>query len=404
MILKQRKSTEVKKNMERDKRKITWKHILPEIGCMALAVLGILAVSALQKKTMDITISRAVMAVLGIGVTGFHYRRQFLADKLDYDNGEHFYRFWLCFLAGMPVAFVCIFLPLSGWPFMAVYVLLSLFGNMSTGMLAATALMVIPVMGSGALASTFFLYFISGMFAVSLFQHMDNEFRAGIPLFLSLFCLFLCETAIVVLPANARLNVESFVIPISNVIISCVLLVGILKLFSGYVVYKYRLKYLELNDNESPLFLAFKENNREEFFHTIHTTYFCERIALRLLLDVDALKCAGYYHKLGDKLAELLSEKQFPPKAEEILSEYNKKQYLHKETAVLVCSETVIGAILLVHKKNQEKTIDYDQIIDAVFKHFEEKNTFKNCDISMREMNTVHNIFKEEKLYYDFLR
>ena len=404
MILKQRKSIEVKETMERDKQKITRKYILPETGCMILTALCVLGISLLQKKSFDITISRIVMAVLGIAVTGFHYRRQYFSDKLDYDNGEHFYRFWLCFLISILVAFACVFLPLSGWPFIVVYVLLSLFSNMNTGMLAATALMVIPVMGSSASANTFFLYFISGMFAVSLFQHIGNEFKTGIPLFLSLLCLFLCETANVVLPANARLNIELFVIPVSNVIISCVLLVGILKMFSGLVVYKYRIKYLELNDNESKLFLDFKENNREEYFHTIHTTYFCERIALRLNFDVDALKCAGYYHRFGEKLNELIEEKQFPPKAEAILTEYGKKQYMQKETAVLVCSETVIGAILMVHKKSQDKSIDYEQIIDAVFKRFEEKNTFRMCDISIKELNIMHTIFKEEKLYYDFLR
>jgi hypothetical protein len=118
----------------------------------------------------------------------------------------------------------------------------------------------------------------------------------------------LCETANVVLPANARLNAELFVIPTANVIISCLLLVGILKLFSGMVIYKYRLKYLELNDNESPVFLEFKEKNKEEYMHMIHTTYFCERIALRLSFDVDALKCAGYYHKLVDKQKEMMED------------------------------------------------------------------------------------------------
>ncbi len=404
MILKQRKSTEARKSMERDKRKITFKYLLPEIGCMALTELCIIIVTMLQKKAFDVTVSCVVMAVLGVAVTGFEYRRLFLLDKLDYDNGEHFYRFWICYLCGILVSVICIFLPYGGWPFLAVYVLLSLFSNMSTGMLAATSLMVIPVMCSQASANTFFLYFISGMFAVCLFRFTNNEFKTGIPVFLSLLCLFLCETANVVLPANARLNAELFVIPIANVIISCLLLVGILKLFSGMVVYKYRLRYLELNDNESPLFLEFKEKNKEEYMHMIHTTYFCERIALRLSFDVDALKCAGYYYKLGDKLKELLEEKQFPPKAEEILTEYGKKQYLSKETAVLLCAETVIGAVLLVHKKSQDKNIDYSQIIDAVFERFEDKKTFSKCDISIKELNMMHNIFKEEKLYYDFLR
>ena len=42
----------------------------------------------------------------------------------------------------------------------------------------------------GQSVGIFFPVFISGVFAACLFQHLEQEFAIGIPLFLSLFCLF----------------------------------------------------------------------------------------------------------------------------------------------------------------------------------------------------------------------
>ena len=54
----------------------------------------------------------------------------------------------------------------------------------------------------------------------------------------------------VVLVANARPDFEMFVIPVVNVIISSILLLGCLKMFSSMVVYKHREKYLDVIDSE----------------------------------------------------------------------------------------------------------------------------------------------------------
>lgn len=111
--------------------------------------------------------------------------------------------------------------------------------------------------------------------------------------------LLVCETATVVLFANERLDMELFVVPGANVIISGVLLLGILKLFSQSVTYRYRVTYLELTAPECELLSRLKEEAREDYYQSMHTAYFCERIARKLELDVQAVKAAGFYHKIG---------------------------------------------------------------------------------------------------------
>lgn len=392
--------------MAENKPKITWRNLFPEFLSIFFTAAGILKISLLRQKTSDVMLSHMILGVAGVAILGFCMRQAYLDGELDYDNGQHYLRFWLCFLIGIAGAFVCAFLPTGGWPFLPVFVMLALFANMSVGILAGAVLLVISVMLSGASAMLFLLYFLSGAFAVVLFRNLDRDFRIGMRMILSLLCLLLCETAGRVLLANERLNLESFVIPAANIIISGIMLIGILKLFSSLVIYKYREKYLELNDTENPLLAECRNYAKEDYMHSVHTAYFCERIAGRLSLDVEALKCAGYYHRLCGRNPQLIEEQAFPPKAREILTEFfdKKRPVRHTETAVLVCADTVMNTVQHLVEKSQGRGLDYDYIIDGVFKHFMEAETFSQCDISMREFKTMWGIFKEEKLYYDFLR
>lgn len=387
--------------MEENKRKLSWKLFPAELAILILGGAGIWFFGGIRQIARDRLLGGCVMALLGLAVTGFHFRREYLRGELDYNNEEHIYRFWLCMGVGLAVAFACGFLPVAAWPFLLVYVLLSLFSNMSTGMLAATVLLMISVTLSGGSVNGFALYLVSGTFAVSLFRHLESDFHFGIPLFLSILCLLVCETAGIVLTVNARPDIEMFVIPAVNMIISSILLLGCLKIFSSVVVYQHRETYLDINDTENPVLVELREKNRQKYMLTIHTTYFCERIAKQLGLDIDALKCAGYYHLLKENV-----ENQFPPAAAEILSDYwhNKKRPRLKETAVLLCADTVVGSISQIIQKEPKKNVDYDKLIDAMFERFLADGSFERCNLTIEQFRMMQRIFKEEKLYYDFLR
>ncbi len=392
--------------MEENRQKITWRMMVPEILSIVITAAGIYGISLIRRITAQVMLSNIVLGIVGIAILGFHVRQAYLEQELDYDNGEHYYRFWTCFLIGLAGAFVCAFLPIAGWPYLTIYVLLSLFGNMSTGVLAASVLLMISVVLGGGTTPIFLLYFLTGLFAVILFRNLDSSFKIGLKMFLSLLCLLVCETAVVVLLANERLSVELFVVPTVNIIISGILLFVILKCFSSLVIYKYREKYLELNDTENAILAEYRASSKTEYMHSVHTAYFCERIAAKLSLDIDDLKCAGYYHKIGEANPDILEEQQFPPRVKEILREYfeKKRSVTKKETVVLICADTVMNTIQYMISKSQERGLNYDYIIDNVFKHLSETDTFGHCDITMKEIKTMQSIFKEEKLYYDFLR
>ena len=393
--------------MAGSKNKKTSAMLLAEIGCMLLAAAGIcgLVYSGLVKQGTDYMLAHIVFVVLGIGTVGFGIRRGMLTGDLDYDNGDYPGRFWLCFLSGLVVSFVCFFLPSAAWPFLPIYIALSLYSNVAIGVLAATTLLAVPVWLTDVGLEVFLLYLISGFWGALLFKNIKSGFKTGLPFVLSMAGFLICETAGTVLVINARPGVESFVVPGINLIVSGILVLGILKTFFSKVVYKYRENYLDLNDPENEILGALKQSDKKAYMKSIHTAYFCERIALKLCLHSDALKCAGYYHGLGQVLEEDRSL-CFPPEVRLILAEYlsKGKPILHKETAVLIASENIVGMILSLLEQANGGKVDYDKVIDAVFKRYQEAGTFKQCDISMKEFFAMQKIFKEEKLYYDFLR
>lgn len=391
--------------MEENRRSIGWRFYLAEFLILVLGVSGMWLLGSVKKEAADRLLGNCVMTTLGLAMTGFQFRRECVNKKLEYNNGEHPFRFLICLCIGLFMAFACGFLPVGGWPFLPVFVMLSLFGSMSVGILASSVLLLLSVLLSGGSVGIYALYLFSGMFAVTLFQHLENEFKIGMPLVLSILFLLVCETANIVLVANARPDFEMFVIPVVNMIISSILLLGLLKLFSSTVVYQYREKYLDINDTENPALAKLKQEKRQDYMHCIHTAYFCERIGKQLALDVDALKCAAYYFKLGDGLERLMEEKQFPPAVRGILFEYkNRKQGVTKrETAVLLCSDTIVGSVTYMLQKGSDRQVDYDKVIDAIFKKMYEDGSFDRCNITVEELRVMQRIFKEEKLYYDFL-
>lgn len=406
--MRQGKSPEAEETgMEENKRIYNWKYYLAELGVLILGTAGVWALGRIRGEVPDRLLGNCVMALFGLAVTGFQFRREYLKGALDYDNGEHGARFWFFVVMGLLTALLCgALLPVGGWPFLAVFLALALFSNMSTGIVASVMLLLIAVLISGCGMGGFFLYLVSGVFGIALFQHLEADFRIGIPLFLSVLCLMVCEMANVILVAEKRPDMELFMIPVANLIVNGVLLLGCLRLFFAKVIYRYQGKYLELNDTGNPVLVELKQHNKSEYLHSVHTAYFCERIAKRLGLDADALKCAGYYYCMGEGLEKMMGEKGFPPAAGKILEEYMtcRKRVRNKETAVLICCDAILASVLLLYEKEPSGKVDFDRMIDDVFDKFLRDGSFDHCNLTLEELCVMQSIFKEEKLYYGFLR
>ncbi len=355
-----------------------------------------------------------VMSGIGVGTLLFLMAQSNLFSLYDYDNQEHDFRFAICFLLSLVLSVVCGYFPAEGWPYVAVFLLLSLFSNTVIGITAGMVLLIISILISGAGVDIFCLYGISGIACACLFRKLDDSYKVGIPLFVSLGIVAMSLTANIVLLTNEKMRLELFIVPFMNLFVTGFLLVIILKIFSSLVIFKYRDKYMEINDPECELLVQLKEYSKDEYYKAVHTAYFCDRIARKLSLDADAVKACGYYHNIGKlkggqmlkAIQEICEEYEFPAPVRTILNEYldKNKKIKKKETAVLLFSDAMITSILFLFSKDAKADLDYGQVIETVFRKKIESQVLSECEITMQEINTMKKIFKEEQLYYDFLR
>lgn len=355
----------------------------------------------------------AILAGTGAFLTCFLFLSE--KDRLSEKNASpaRTSRFAISYGICLAVSLCCAFLPPAGWPFLVVFVMMSLFCGFLPGICGGISFLTFSVLLAGADISIFALYVLTGLLGACLFSRLDEKYRIALPLFVSLSFLFAAETACVVLFANETLKWELFLIPALNVIISLILLLILLKVYSGMEIFKYRIKYLEINDQEFELLVNIKEKDKNVYYRAVHAAYFSERIAQALSLDADAAKTAAYYANAGIlyKEPEKDLEKEFvsygfPPYARQLLRELTGKNtgIRHKEAAVVYMADAVISSILYLFEKKQDTKTDYAAVIETVFQKKWESGSLKNSELTFAEWNRMKKIFKEEKLYYDFLR
>ena len=318
----------------------------------------------------------AILAGTGAFLTCFLFLSE--KDRLSEKNASpaRTSRFAISYGICLAVSLCCAFLPPAGWPFLVVFVMMSLFCGFLPGICGGISFLTFSVLLAGADISIFALYVLTGLLGACLFSRLDEKYRIALPLFVSLSFLFAAETACVVLFANETLKWELFLIPALNVIISLILLLILLKVYSGMEIFKYRIKYLEINDQEFELLVNIKEKDKNAYYRAVHAAYFSERIAQALSLDADAAKTAAYYANAGIlyKEPEKDLEKEFvsygfPPYARQLLRELTVKNtgIRHKEAAVVYMADAVISSILYLFEKKQDTKTDYAAVIETVF-------------------------------------
>lgn len=370
--------------------------------------------SMLYHDHTDQMIRNVVMILAGTGVVIFSFVMSEINGFFIYRNEGRYGRFSITYLFCLAAAVFLPYLPVTGWPFLVFFILLGMFSNGITGLVAGSLCLLLSVNFAGCDYAIFWLYFISGMAGILVFSNLDEDFKVGIPMLISMMILALCLTANVILFSQERLSVGQFMIPAINLMVCCILLLVILKMVSSTVIHRYRDKYMEINDPECPLLVQLKELSKEEYYHAIHTAYLSDKIARNLGFDAAAVKACGYYHKIGklkgentwENVSSICDKYHFPPKTKQILKEYvdPDAKVVSKETIVVLFADCIVSSILYLFAKDPKAELDYAQLIDTVFRKKFETDELLGNDISLAHLHQMKKIFLQEKLYYDFLR
>lgn len=405
------KSSEVNSNLNDLGRK---SRRLQEVLLFLLTVAGSGLASYLYKRTEIQTAGLMILAAVGIVAVIFSIEQAFFKGSLLFDNGEHLMRFTLLYFVFLCGSLLFPLLPVGGWPYLAVFIGLMIFSNQVVGISAGTVLLMITSLLYGGNGSEFFIYFIGGLIGATVFSYVDVAFRVVLPLVISLMMQMVCLSIQEVLFVNETLHLDMFLIPAVNLLVCMILLLILLKYFSFAVIYSKRDLYMDINDPECQLLVELKNSSKDEYYHTIHTAYLCDRIARKLNMDDALVKACGYYHRIGvikgennwENVNAILEENQFPQRVKEVLKEYLDKSEIirSKETVVLLFSDTVISSISYLFSKDPKIQLDYEKIIESIFKKRIESGVIEHSDLSFGELQEMKKILMEEKLYYDFLR
>jgi membrane-associated HD superfamily phosphohydrolase len=413
-----------------------------EIMVFSIILTAFWLTERLMGRPVHRVIADMVMAALGLGAVGLMLRMTYLHEQLDYDNDKHLHRFWVMFLIGGGIALLCGVLPVGGWPYVVIYIALALYGTQSLGILSASVLLMLSIIVKDGDVSAFMIYFICGIVGTILFRKLESDMKVMIPLLISQMVLFVCETAYLLVQHPSGIESELFVIPFVNVVVSSVMLIGILKLFFSGVLLKEKYIYCDLLNPEGSQLSDFKGRNRESYYLCMHTAYFCDRIARKLGLNPDPVKTAGFYQKIGTILKEddtgkehdpaqaatnrdkqVVSEKKgstaeweiveryllknkFPEKARSILKEYlvEGERIVSKEATILIFADAVVSSVSYLFSKDPKIHPDFDKLVEGVFRKGLDSGLLIDSSLTQRELTQMRKIFKEEKLYYDFIR
>lgn len=397
--------------MEKSKDKDGLKEVVIFLMTAAAAVLG----SYLYQNTIYEAVRIVILIMLMTGILIFVIKQSRIGESFLFDNKDNFWRFTLLYGAFLVGSVIFPLLPASGWPYLAAFVGLTLFSNQLIGICGGSVLLLLTVLlGKTYTIEEFVIYFCCGILGAMLFATVNEQFKVGIPLLISLLMQFLCLCLKEVLMVNEKLHAEMFLIPAVNVLVCLILLLIILKFFSFSIIYRNKDRYMDINDPECSLLVELKNYSKEEYYHAVHTAYLCDRIAKRLGADADVARAGGYYHKIGllkgqntwENTKQVLTEAEFPEQVHVILKEYlDKDERIHsKETVILLISDTVISSISYLFSKDPTAQLDYEKLVQAVFKKNEENGLIRYSQISLGELEEMKKILAEEKLYYDFLR
>lgn len=360
-------------------------------------------------------ICNVIMIMLGTGCVLFVLASSEINGLYYYKYQGSYEKFLLCYLISLTAGVFFPLLPVVGWPFLVIFVMLGLFSNSISGLTAGSVcLMMSVILENSGSHHEFMLYFFSGLVGILVFSRLDESFKIGLPTFISLLCLFLCLVTNVVLFEQERLTLSQFTTVLINLMVTFILLFIILKLFSFSVIHKYRERYMELNDPECQLLVELKEKDKNEYFRAIHTAYLGEKIAKRLGLPNAPVKACGYYHRIGilrgentwENVSEICNEYRFPPEVRKLLKEYLDmvENIESAETCVVLFADYIVSSIIFLFAKDPKAELDFDQIIDTVFRTTLEDGGLIKNKITYAQLQEMIKIFREEKLYYDFLR
>lgn len=322
-------------------------------------------------------------------------------------------RFTCVFCLAAVIVLVQNAMPYTIWMYSLLAVSFILVSNLQIAVFAYFYVLTLQALSSFMDIHIFLGYAVIGMVSLILFGNMDREFRFQFPLFATLLFQFV-GVNLIDFCQNYVLSFDVILFAAIQCFVTFFLLSFVLYLVSHYIIHKEENRFAEINDPEYVLLTELKKRNEKEYYHAIHTAYFCEKIAKKIGANEMLCKAGGYYHKIGKlrgkknlkNIYAIANEHRFPLSLVDLLKEYCGKNSMptSKEVAIVIFADAMVSSVMFLFEQDKNAVLDYKRLANVVFQKQLDAGILKHCKITMEELNLIQDTFMEENLYYDFLR
>ncbi|MCD8037500.1 MAG: hypothetical protein LUE96_00150 [Lachnospiraceae bacterium] len=405
------------------KEEARWQKALLSVLMLLISIPSAAAAAYLYGKSVRDIFMLILITAACFGTVIFSLVQSEIFGTLHYDNGGHYVRFVIIFLFSTAASCLLPTLQNEAWAVPSIALALSLFSNTVTGVLAYAGLLGVCVYLASEELLVFLLYFLMGVIFAVLFEKLDEDYKTGAPMLVAMILYVTVMIAKLVFENHGLVSDDTLAVAVINIFITFIIMLAVLRFYCAVAIDREKGKYLVINDQEYKLLAKYKEEDRQLYYNAIHTAYFAEKTARLLHMDVDVAKNGGYYHRImakecktqGKTLEQICSENKFPPKAVQLLQEYNYKflPVKMRETVAVYIADNVVSAIMyLIGRKNSgqdgadadKSAPDYGKIAVAVLHRKIDSGILNDSDISLADLGGLEKIYTGEKLYYDFLR
>lgn len=298
------------------------------------------------------------------------------------------------------------------FPYMSAAVLFTLLSNYGVGTALYIHFMMVAALLNGFDTGTAFMYLLSGIIGCCIARSAEKSYSIWRTVGSMLGQYIVLYVAYRFLEhMNDYTELWWFG---GGILVNFCVLYILLHLFERKILHKYDSQYEKLNDPEHALLTRLKEHSKHDYYNAVHTAYLSDHVARLLEGDYLLAKAGGYYHKIGVLMAknhvpksmEIGNENDFPEPLLQLIHEYTGNYETPKtmEAVIVMLSDAIVSSIIYMYEKNPEQKLDYDKIIEAVFKKKYESGVLQDSGISLRDLFKMKEYYKSEALYYDFLR
>lgn len=364
-------------------------------------------------QTQTDIVRNVILSILFVGILLYTIESTKINKSFLYNNGKHLVRIGLLYVIGLAASVASGMLPQMTFPLMAFGIILTIFSNSSIGVAAYFLFSLISILLSAGSMDLFLYYFFTGYVGIVLFQKSYETIRVFASVLIITVLNIVFVMALIIL-RNYEITPTLIIDPALGIFSNAIILSIILFIFNKKALHPYDDKYMEINDPEYNLLTQLKEYDKKEYYHAIHTAYLSDRIADKLHRNRMLAKGGGYYHRIGilrgknfiQKNLEIGKEYGFPPELMKLIQEYVGTGHLptEKETIIVSLADSIVTSIMFLIEKDSNTKIDYVQVIDVVFKKKLESGILAESTVTISEYSKMKKYFKEEELYYDFLR